>query len=241
MHEPMLTIAIDTISTKLLEARDLAKKSRGREPKKLTGTGAMALHVADVTVSKLKAALELAEETRALIQQRYRDSIPLSEDPKEAADGIRSLEVGGIKVRITPVAGSERFSLKDYKAAGHQVTASHARRDHHVEGLRPLDGQGRARPAPRRRRRARIHLVKARPGRHCHPPGRASLLAPPRRPAAGRWPGFPNPWALIIRVGCDGCAPPGTLRVLGPTGNSRDFAYIDELGMLEFGAALHGG
>jgi hypothetical protein len=36
-------------------------------------------------------------------------------------------------------------------------------------------------------------------------------------------------------------APPGPLRVLGPTGNSRDFAYIDELGMLEFGAALHGG
>jgi hypothetical protein len=34
--------------------------------------------------------------------------------------------------------------------------------------------------------------------------------------------------------------PPGALRVLGPTGNSRDFAYIDELGMLEFGAALHG-
>jgi hypothetical protein len=29
--------------------------------------------------------------------------------------------------------------------------------------------------------------------------------------------------------------------VLGPVGNSRDFAYIDELGMLEFGAALHGG
>jgi hypothetical protein len=124
MHEPMLTIAIDTISTKLVKARDLAKKSRGETPKKLTGTGAMALHVADVTVSKLKAALELAEETRALIQQRYRDAIPLSEDPKEAADGIRSLEVGGIKVRITPVAGSERFSLKDYKAAGHQVTAA---------------------------------------------------------------------------------------------------------------------
>lgn len=26
-------------------------------------------------------------------------------------------------------------------------------------------------------------------------------------------------------------------RVLGPGGNSRDFAYVDELGMLEFGAA----
>lgn len=33
---------------------------------------------------------------------------------------------------------------------------------------------------------------------------------------------------------------PGPLRVLGPTGNSRDFAYIDELGMLEFGAAWDG-
>lgn len=122
MHKPMLTIAIDTISNKLLEARDLAKKSRGETPKKLSATGAMALHVADVTVTRLDAALKLARETRALIQERYHDAVPLSEDPKEAAEGIRAAEVGGISVRITRVEGSDRFSLTAYKDAGHRVT-----------------------------------------------------------------------------------------------------------------------
>jgi hypothetical protein len=122
MSDAMLTIAVDSISAKLLEARDAAKKARGQQPKKLSASGAMLLHVADVTVAKLKAAAKLAEETRALIQERYRDSIPLSEDPKEAADGIRVAEVGGISVRVTPVDGSERFSLKDYREAGHEVT-----------------------------------------------------------------------------------------------------------------------
>jgi hypothetical protein len=122
MTNGMLTITIDSISERLLEARDLAKKASSQRPKKLSASGAMALHVADVTVAKLKAAAKLAEETRALIQERYRASIPLSEDPKEAADGIRAAEVGGISVRVTPVDGSERFSLKDYREAGHEIT-----------------------------------------------------------------------------------------------------------------------
>jgi hypothetical protein len=122
MTNGMLTVTIDSISERLLEARDLAKKARSQRPKKLSASGAMALHVADVTVAKLKAAAKLAEETRALIQERYRASIPLSEDPKEAAGGIRAAEVGGISVRVTPVDGSERFSLKDYREAGHEVT-----------------------------------------------------------------------------------------------------------------------
>lgn len=117
-----LTIAIDRISTQLLEARDLAKRTRAQKPKKLSPTGAVALHVADVTVAKLNAALKLAKETREHIEARYHDAIPLAEDPEDRAAGVREAEVAGIRVRVTPIDGSERLSLKDYKEAGHEVT-----------------------------------------------------------------------------------------------------------------------
>ncbi len=49
-----------------------------------------------------------------------------------------------------------------------------------------------------------------------------------------------RPRVHACRVATVGPHEAGTMRVLGPTGNSRDFAYIDELGMLEFGAAWDG-
>jgi hypothetical protein len=95
-----------------------------KPPSKLTPAGAKALHLADVAVAKLKAQLEQAEKRRAEMQARYRDLVPLSEDADERAKGIRAAEVGGFKIRIAPVAGSDRFSLKDYLEAGHKITAA---------------------------------------------------------------------------------------------------------------------
>jgi hypothetical protein len=45
-------------------------------------------------------------------------------DPKERHAGVRAVTVGGFDVRVTPVTGTERFSLKRYRELGHKVTAA---------------------------------------------------------------------------------------------------------------------
>jgi hypothetical protein len=92
-------------------------------PTKLTPHAAKKLHLADVTVAKLKAALEQAERERGELYDRYRDLVPLSDDPDERANGVRSATIGGFSIRVTPVEGTDRFSLTAYLKAGHKITA----------------------------------------------------------------------------------------------------------------------
>jgi hypothetical protein len=75
------------------------------------------------TVNALEArVLDNAQAFDYALRERYLALVPLSEDPAERRDGIRATTVGGFRVRVTPVAGSDRFSLKDYLALGHKVT-----------------------------------------------------------------------------------------------------------------------
>lgn len=89
---------------------------------KLSADQARKLHDADVAVKKLKAALEEADKHSRELRDRYRDRVPISSDPKEAADGIRAATVGGVAIRITPQTSGERFSLTVYREAGHDIT-----------------------------------------------------------------------------------------------------------------------
>lgn len=88
----------------------------------LSAEQARKLHDADVAVKKLKARLEDAETHSRGLRARYRDRVPLSENPEEAANGIRVAMVGGVSIRITPQESGERFSLSVYREAGHDIT-----------------------------------------------------------------------------------------------------------------------
>lgn len=90
---------------------------------KLSADQARKLHDADVAVKKLKAALQAADKHSRELRDRYRDRVPISSDPKEAADGIRATTVGGVAIRITPQTSGEHFSLTVYREAGHEITA----------------------------------------------------------------------------------------------------------------------
>jgi hypothetical protein len=89
---------------------------------KLSAEQARKLHDADVKVKKLRAQLEDADKESRALRARYRERVPLSDKPEEAADGIRVATVGGVSIRITPQESGERFSLTVYREAGHEVT-----------------------------------------------------------------------------------------------------------------------
>lgn len=94
--------------------------------KKLTAAQAREYALADTKVGKLKAALEQAEKRRTELRERYLPRIPLSADVKEAERGVRLVEVGGLRIRVTPVKGSDEprgLRIGDYLAAGHKITA----------------------------------------------------------------------------------------------------------------------
>lgn len=93
------------------------------EPK-LSLAQARRLHDAEVAYDKLARGLEDAKQTRDELRSSYLPRIPLSDDPDEAAAGTRVVAIGGITARVTPVAGRESFSLKDYRQAGHKLTAA---------------------------------------------------------------------------------------------------------------------
>jgi hypothetical protein len=103
---------------------------------KLSADQARKLHAADVDVARLRAQLEKAENHQRELRARYRDRVPLSEDLEELNRGVRTCEVGGVTVRVTPMVSAERFSLTGYKAAGHGITPE--MREHISDG-KPYD------------------------------------------------------------------------------------------------------
>ena len=92
------------------------------DARKFTATQAKALDRAETRVATAKAELEAAEEARRELRDRYHDLVPVSEDPEEAAKGIRVAAAGGITVRIAPMVSGETFRFREYKLAGHPVT-----------------------------------------------------------------------------------------------------------------------
>lgn len=94
---------------------------------KLQKREALKLHDAEIAVAKAKRALEDAEERRQELRARYIDRVPLSEDPEEAAKGVRTTVAGGIKVRITPQVSGAYFNLSAYIKAGEVVTSAMGR------------------------------------------------------------------------------------------------------------------
>lgn len=91
---------------------------------KLSADQARRLHDSDVAVKKLRAQLEAAVDHDRELRARYRDRVPLSEKPDEAANGVRVATVGGVAIRIYPQVSAETFSLKRFLEAGHAITAA---------------------------------------------------------------------------------------------------------------------
>ncbi len=91
---------------------------------KLSAEQARKLHDADVVVKRLRAQLEDAQKNLGDLQERYRDRIPVSQDPDEAAKGIRVTLVAGVVVRVAPSVSADSFSLKRYTDLEHQITAA---------------------------------------------------------------------------------------------------------------------
>lgn len=89
---------------------------------KLNAAQARQLHEAEVAVAKLKAQLEIAETTRDELRDRFIPRLSLATEAKEKLKGVLVGLAGGISVRATPCVGAEYFRLRDYRAAGHQVT-----------------------------------------------------------------------------------------------------------------------
>jgi hypothetical protein len=96
--------------------------SAATAPRKLTASQARKLHDAYVAVKQLEAQLRVAKDTLGGLEDSYRERIPLSPEPLEAASGIRAIEAGGVTIRVTPFTTGERFSLKAYRELGHEVT-----------------------------------------------------------------------------------------------------------------------
>ncbi len=93
-------------------------------PPKLSADQARKLHDADVTVKRLRAQLEDAERHLGELKDRYRDRIPVSDDPEEAAKEIRVATVAGVTIRVAPFVSADSFSLRRYTDLGHQITAA---------------------------------------------------------------------------------------------------------------------
>jgi hypothetical protein len=99
-----------------------AEKAQTNGSATITADQAKDLLEAEASVQTLKAELEAAEEKRQELRKELRSRVPLSRDKDEKGKRIRSVAIGGIKVRITPSMSGERFSLKRYREAGHKIT-----------------------------------------------------------------------------------------------------------------------
>lgn len=94
--------------------------------KKLSAAQAIAWATAEVTLLQVKAAWEQAKAKAEEMRERYEDRLERSDDPKDADKDVKVGQAGGWQIRFTRFTGAERFSLKDYRAAGHKVTAAMA-------------------------------------------------------------------------------------------------------------------
>lgn len=61
-------------------------------------------------------------------RERYEGRMAPSDDPRDAGKNVKVARAGGWQIRLTRFLGGERFSIRDYRTAGHEVTA--AMQDH---------------------------------------------------------------------------------------------------------------
>jgi hypothetical protein len=93
-----------------------------QKPKKLSATQAVLWATAEVAVLQAKAAWEAAKAEAEKLRARYEDRLEPSADPKDAGKDVKVGVAGGWQIRFTRFTGGERFSIKEYRAAGHKVT-----------------------------------------------------------------------------------------------------------------------
>lgn len=92
------------------------------QPKKLTAKQVTAWADALVQLEQARARVsELDKQCKELLE-RYEPLMEASSDPDDADKDVKVAEAGGWRVRVSRYQGSESFSLKDYKVAGHEVT-----------------------------------------------------------------------------------------------------------------------
>lgn len=91
-------------------------------PRRFTARDARAIAEAENRVAKLAAQLELATEERSRVRARLLPLLPPSADAAERDKGVRQATAGGFRVRVSPVAGHDMFSLKRYLQRGHELT-----------------------------------------------------------------------------------------------------------------------
>jgi hypothetical protein len=94
--------------------------------KKLSAVQAIAWATAEVTLLQVKAAWDQAKAKAEEMRERYEDRLEPSDDPKDAGKDVKVGQAGGWQIRFTRFTGAERFSLKDYRAAGGKITAAMA-------------------------------------------------------------------------------------------------------------------
>jgi hypothetical protein len=103
------------------------KKAKPASPKAnghatITKSQAERLVEAEAAVRRAEATLESAERERREIRERLISKVPLSRDEAERTKKIRTAIVGGITIRVTPSQTGERFSLRRFREAGHEIT-----------------------------------------------------------------------------------------------------------------------
>ena len=102
---------------------------------KLQARDARAIHDVETAIAKLKRELEDLETRRQDLRARHLDKIPLSDDPDEAAKGIRKIVAGGIKIRVAPQVSGDYFNLTAYRKEHPLTEAMKA----HIKPGKPYD------------------------------------------------------------------------------------------------------
>lgn len=110
--------------TRTLTRKPIPRKRTAAEPKKLTAAIAIKWATAEVELLQAKAKVTELEEKVADYRKRYADRLAPSDDPKDAGKDIKVGRAGGWQIRVAHFTGGERFSLKDYRTAGHKITAA---------------------------------------------------------------------------------------------------------------------
>lgn len=88
----------------------------------ISATQARELVKLDKEVAKHARALDRAQERQRELRDELKRGVPISRKPEERKKRIRACVVDGIYVRICPSRTGDRFSLKIYTEAGHEIT-----------------------------------------------------------------------------------------------------------------------
>jgi hypothetical protein len=84
---------------------------------------AKALVLAEVKVAQLRPSSRRAEAERDELRKRYKPRLQPSTEKKDAGKDVLQAIGRRLLIRCTSFLSGEYFSLKDYRLAGHPITA----------------------------------------------------------------------------------------------------------------------